>query len=58
MPDHVVLLSVPGLRRQDLTHMPCLQALTSRGDAAELVASFPAVTCPCAGEHDDRPASQ
>ena len=46
MPDHVVLLSVPGLRRQDLTHMPCLQAITSRGDAAELVASFPAVTCP------------
>ena len=46
MPEYVVLLSVPGLREQDLQLMPRLQSLVSGGDRAELVPSFPAVTCP------------
>jgi len=46
MSEYVILLSVPGLRKQDLDHMPRLRALTSAGDCGELVASFPAVTCP------------
>jgi len=44
MSDHVILLSVPGLRRQDLAHMPNLSRLTEQGDQASLAASFPAVT--------------
>ncbi len=46
MPDYVILLSIPGLRKQDLPHMPRLTQLTAEGDCGELVASFPAVTCP------------
>lgn len=46
MPDHVVLLSIPGLRNQDVASMPHLSSLVSEGDSAELVPSFPAVTCP------------
>ena len=46
MSEHVVLLSVPGLRRCDLVRMPRLQALVAGGDSTELVAGFPAVTCP------------
>ncbi|TWT99521.1 Type I phosphodiesterase / nucleotide pyrophosphatase [Botrimarina colliarenosi] len=46
MSDHVFLLSIPGLRERDLTHMPRLQRLTSAGDRATLVPSVPAVTCP------------
>ena len=46
MPDHVILLSIPGLRRQDVALMPQLQSLTGEGDCGELVPSFPAVTCP------------
>jgi predicted AlkP superfamily pyrophosphatase or phosphodiesterase len=46
MPEYVTLLSVPGLRGQDLDHMPRLRALTENGDRAELGAGFPAVTCP------------
>lgn len=46
MPDRVVLLSIPGLRGEDLARMPRLTALTERGDRAPLAASFPAVTCP------------
>lgn len=45
MSEYVVLLSVPGLRKKDLTHMPRLRALTEDGDCAELVPSFPGVTC-------------
>jgi predicted AlkP superfamily pyrophosphatase or phosphodiesterase len=45
MPEYVVLLSVPGLRGSDLAHMPRLSALVASGDRAELVPSFPAVTC-------------
>lgn len=46
MSEHVVLLSVPGLRRSDLARMPRLRSLVGGGDATDLVASFPAVTCP------------
>ncbi len=46
MNEHVILLSVPGLRASDLAHMPNLAALTADGDRAPLVASFPALTCP------------
>ena len=46
MPDRVVLLSIPGLRGDDLAAMPHLRALVERGDRASLVPSFPAVTCP------------
>ena len=46
MSEHVVLLSVPGLRPQDVDAMPNLQALVARGDRTSLVPSFPCVTCP------------
>jgi hypothetical protein len=47
MSDHsVVLLSIPGLRSQDVAQMPRLSALTCGGDRAELSPSFPAVTWP------------
>src|SRR5262245_1355270 len=46
MSDHIVLLSVPGLRSQDLASMPHLSRLTGAGDRATLVPSFPAVTWP------------
>lgn len=46
MPDNVILLSIPGLREQDLAHMPRLRALTAAGDKAQLVPSFPCVTWP------------
>ena len=45
MPDHVILLSIPGLRAQDLSAMPRLSALMAGGDRTELTPSFPAVTC-------------
>ncbi|MCA9261817.1 MAG: alkaline phosphatase family protein, partial [Planctomycetales bacterium] len=46
MSEYVVLLSVPGLRDEDVAKMPRLSALTHNGDRAELAASFPGVTCP------------
>lgn len=45
MSDHVVLLSIPGLRAEDVARMPNLKQLTAGGDRAPLVAGFPAVTC-------------
>ena len=42
---HVVLLSIPNLRRQDLALMPRLRALVNGGEQAALVPSFPCVTC-------------
>ncbi|HEV3416476.1 MAG TPA: nucleotide pyrophosphatase/phosphodiesterase family protein [Pirellulales bacterium] len=45
MTDHVVLLSVPGLRDKDLAAMPNLRGLVAAGDRAALVPSFPCVTC-------------
>jgi predicted AlkP superfamily pyrophosphatase or phosphodiesterase len=46
MSDHVILLSVPGLRKQDLAAMPTLARLAQQGDQAQLSPSFPCVTCP------------
>ena len=46
MIDHLFLLSVPGLREQDLASMPRLRELMARGERAELVPSFPSVTWP------------
>lgn len=43
---HVVLISLPGLRQQDLSSTPRLAALANSGSVAALVPSFPAVTCP------------
>jgi predicted AlkP superfamily pyrophosphatase or phosphodiesterase len=43
---HVIFLSVPGLRRQDVDSMPNLQSLVAGGDSATLVPSFPCVTWP------------
>lgn len=44
--DYVVLLSIPGLRRQDLAAMPRLRDHMAAGDQITLVPSFPCVTCP------------
>ena len=43
---HVLLLSVPGLRAEDLSRMPFLQSLAARGGCVPLAPCFPAVTCP------------
>ncbi len=45
MSDHVILLSVPGLRGQDVSHMPRLSAKMREGDSSEISPSFPCVTC-------------
>lgn len=41
---HMMFVSMPGLRRRDLPHMPRLDALAKRGSARDLVPSFPCVT--------------
>jgi len=46
MNDRVILLSLPGLRGQDLAQMPRLSALVAQGDRSDLVPGFPCVTCP------------
>ena len=46
MSDHIIILSIPGLRPQDLAAMPNLTRLTADGDRTALVPSFPAVTWP------------
>ena len=46
MSDRVLLLSIPGLRGQDLASMPTLARMAEEGDALSLVPSFPCVTCP------------
>jgi len=46
MSDHIVFLSIPGLRSQDVAQMPHLSRLVAGGDRATLVPSFPAVTWP------------
>ena len=43
---HVLLLSIPGLRQQDLAQMPTLHALATAGQCLPLAPGFPAVTCP------------
>jgi predicted AlkP superfamily pyrophosphatase or phosphodiesterase len=44
--EHVVLLSIPGLRERDVASMPKLKEWMAGGEIAELVPSFPCVTCP------------
>ena len=46
MPNALYLLTVPGLRTSDLTHMPLLKAAIDGGSQATIVPSTPAVTCP------------
>ena len=46
MSDHVILLSIPGLRKADIERMPALKRLAAGGDVTNLVPSFPCVTCP------------
>jgi len=46
MPKKTVLLSIPGLREQDVAVMQNLRELTTGGEIAELVPSFPCATCP------------
>lgn len=46
MAEHVVLFSVPGLREKDVAAMPNLRELMAGGEIADLVPSFPCVTCP------------
>ncbi|MCH8828985.1 MAG: alkaline phosphatase family protein, partial [Planctomycetes bacterium] len=47
MSRHVVLLSIPALRMQDLASMPRLTALAADGGkTVPLVPTFPALTCP------------
>jgi hypothetical protein len=41
----LILLSVPGLREQDVAVMPNLRELTAGGEIADLTPSFPCVTC-------------
>jgi hypothetical protein len=42
----LILLSVPGLREKDVAAMPQLREMTAEGQIADLVPSFPCVTCP------------
>jgi predicted AlkP superfamily pyrophosphatase or phosphodiesterase len=44
MPRSVVLMSIPGLRPQDVAGMPRLQALSAAGGMTPLTPTFPAVT--------------
>jgi predicted AlkP superfamily pyrophosphatase or phosphodiesterase len=46
MTEHVILLSVPGLREKDVAGMPNLRELTAGGEIASLLPGFPCVTCP------------
>jgi hypothetical protein len=43
---HVLVLSVPGLRAEDLSRMPALARLAAGGRCVPLAPGFPAVTCP------------
>ena len=45
-PPHVLLLSIPGLRAEDLARMPVLAGLAAAGRCVPLAPGFPAVTCP------------
>lgn len=46
MSRHVVLVSIPGLRRQDLEHMPRLKEIAEGGSVSALTPTFPCLTCP------------
>ena len=43
---HVLLLSIPGLRAEDLARMPVLAGLAAAGRSIPLAQGFPALTCP------------
>ena len=43
---HVLLLSIPGLRAEDLPRMPALAALAASGQCLPLAPCLPALTCP------------
>ncbi|RLT12450.1 MAG: alkaline phosphatase family protein [Planctomycetota bacterium] len=43
---HVLLLSIPGLRLEDLARMPALSALAGGGACVPLAPGLPALTCP------------
>jgi len=43
---HVLLLSIPGLRAEDLARMPVLAGLAAVGRCVPLAPGFPGVTCP------------
>ena len=43
---HVLLLSIPGLRHEDLARMPTLSALAAAGRCLPLAPCLPALTCP------------
>lgn len=45
-PGHVLLLSIPGLRQEDLSRMPTLASLAAGGSCVPLDPGFPPVTCP------------
>ena len=54
MSEHVVLLSVPGLRGKDLAAMPNLSRLVAGGDRARVGAEFSLRHLSRASEHDHR----
>ncbi len=43
---HLLLISIPGLRGEDLARMPVLAGLAASGRCVPLAPGFPAVTCP------------
>lgn len=43
---YAALVSIPGLRAQDIAEMPTLSRLADQGSQVPLVPSFPPVTCP------------
>ena len=43
---HLLVLSIPGLRAEDLARMPTLAGLAAQGSVVPLDPGFPAVTCP------------
>jgi hypothetical protein len=43
---HVLVLSIPGLRAEDLARMPVLAGLAAAGRCVPLAPGFPALTCP------------
>jgi predicted AlkP superfamily pyrophosphatase or phosphodiesterase len=43
---HLIFISVPGLRTRDLSHMPRLTSMAASGATAELIPTFPCVTSP------------
>ena len=58
MPEYVVLLSVPGLRGQDVDAMPRLQGADGRAAIGPSWRRLSRRHLPRAGEHDHRPAAQ